>query len=241
MRSIKTCCRKTAWRGLAVIGVVATAGAFVNNGVKENANTGIVGNEFIVEESTQIVVQYETEKYTIEDIVENEISEIETDELYQVLGTIQIESENPTELSTQEEVTEAVTQPQHVIQYTEKDYVNFLRIVEAEATGADVLAKMMVANVIINRVRSPYFPNTITEVIFQGNGEQFSPIYDGRFFTVEVTESTVEAVNRALLGEDYSQGATYFAAVYVITPECWHSRNLKRLFEYGGHIFFKEY
>lgn len=237
MRSITTCCKKTAWMGLAIIGIVATVGALANNGAKEGMESGeaLVQEEILVQEET-LVVEVETQT---EDIVENEIAEIETDEIYQVMGTIDKESQ--TEESTQEQVTEAVTQPQPVIQYTQEDYENFLRIVEAEATGADVLSKMMVANVIINRVRSPYFPNSITDVVFQGGGEQFSPVYDGRFYTVTVTDSTVEAVNRALLGEDYSQGATYFAAVYVVTPECWHARNLKRLFEYGGHIFFKEF
>ena len=241
MRSITTCCKKTAWMGLAVISIVATAGAFMNNDAKEGLGSGeaVVQEETSVQELIQeetLIAEVETQT---EDIVENEIAEIETDEIYQVMGTIDKESQ--TEESTQEQVTEAVTQPQAVIHYSQEDYENFLRIVEAEATGADVLSKMMVANVIINRVRSPYFPNTITEVVFQGGGEQFSPIYDGRFYTVAVTDSTVEAVNRALLGEDYSQGATYFAAVYVVTPECWHARNLKRLFEYGGHIFFKEF
>ena len=158
---------------------------------------------------------------------------------------IEKETEAPepeTEIQTETETqTEAETTPQRVVACSDEDYNNLLRIVEAEATGGDVKSKMLVANVIINRVKSPYFPNTVTEVIFQGGGEQFSPIYDGRFYTVAVTDSTVEAVNRALLGEDYSQGATYFAAVYVVTPECWHARNLKRLFEYGGHIFFKEF
>ena len=97
---------------------------------------------------------------------------------------------------------------------------------------------MKVANVIINRVKHPYFPNTVTDVVFQGNGKQFSPVADGRFYTVTVTDSTVEAVNRALMGEDYSQGALYFAAVYCLTPDSWHIKNLNRLFEYGGHVYF---
>ena len=125
-----------------------------------------------------------------------------------------------------------------VIELIGEDYDNFLRIVEAEATGSDVAAKMMVANVIINRVKSPAFPSRVTDVIFQGNGEQFEPIRDGRFYTVTVTDSTVEAVNRALYGEDNSQGATFFATLYASRPGTWHAQNLEKLFEYGGHAYF---
>ncbi|MCB6759237.1 cell wall hydrolase, partial [Phocaeicola vulgatus] len=51
------------------------------------------------------------------------------------------------------------------------------RIVEAEATDKDMKSKILVANVILNRVRSKEFPNTIEQVVFQRtNGSvQFSP------------------------------------------------------------------
>lgn len=143
---------------------------------------------------------------------------------------------SPEEEST--DMTNIEETPSYIVSCSEADYQNLLQIVEAEATDADILAKILVANVIINRVNHSYFPNTLTEVIFQGNGEQFSPIYDGRFYTVTVTESTIEAVNRALAGEDYSQGALFFAADYCLTPNSWHTTNLKRLFEYGGHVYF---
>ena len=160
------------------------------------------------------------------------------------LTNIEIVIEDETEAvepETQEETTEVVpevTVPQRVVACTDEDYINLLRIVEAEATGGDVISKMLVANVIINRVNSVRFPGTITEVIFQGNGEQFQPIMDGRFYTVNVTESTVEAVERALCGENNAQGAYFFASTAVVNAGGWHSRCLTRLFEYGGHVYF---
>ena len=117
------------------------------------------------------------------------------------LTNIEIVIEDETEAvepETQEETTEVVpevTVPQRVVACTDEDYINLLRIVEAEATGGDVTSKMLVANVIINRVNSVRFPGTITEVIFQGNGEQFQPIADGRFYTVTVTASTIERLS----------------------------------------------
>lgn len=146
------------------------------------------------------------------------------------------ETETPVEEETQEAVAE--TAPSYVIPCTDEDYNNFLKIVEAEATGGDVMSKIMVADVIINRVRSSRFPNTITEVIFQGNGEQFQPVADGRFYSVYVTNETVEAVQRALYGEDYSMGALFFASNYSVNAGAWHVSALTRLFEYGGHVYF---
>lgn len=86
------------------------------------------------------------------------------------------------------------------------------RIVEAEATDKDKKSKILVANVILNRVRSEEFPDSIEAVVFQReNGKvQFSPTADGRYDSVHVTESTKESVERALEGEDYSEGALYF-------------------------------
>lgn len=142
------------------------------------------------------------------------------------------------EPATQTVTVQEVAAPVRVIPCSDADYINLLKIVEAETTGGDLMSKIMVANVIINRVKNPYFPNTITDVIFQGNGEQFQPIMDGRFYTVPVTALTFEAVDRALYGEDYSMGAYFFAATASAAPGSWHDRALKRLFEYGGHVYF---
>lgn len=149
--------------------------------------------------------------------------------------------ETETEPETQTEAETEAVKASPVISLSDDDYNNLLRIVEAEATGGDVMSKILVANVIINRVMSAAFPGTVTEVICQGNGEQFQPIMDGRFYSVNVTAGTVEAVDRALYGEDYSQGATFFAAVGSAGPTSWHSVNLNRLFEYGGHVYFAPY
>lgn len=128
------------------------------------------------------------------------------------------------------------------IKVTQSEYENLLRIVEAEAGGEDKVGKMLVANVVLNRVENPSFPNSINEVIFQENEgiAQFSPISDGRFYAVSISEQTVEAVNAVLQGEDNSQGALYFAARKSANQEYmkWFDNNLKRLFAHGGHEFF---
>lgn len=127
---------------------------------------------------------------------------------------------------------------------TEEDKEVLLRIVEAEATCEDVKGRMLVANVILNRVLSEDFPDSITEVVFQNNGVtyQFSPIKDGRYWTVKISEETKEAVERVLAGEDYSGGALYFAARSMAQKEAmrWFDSSLQYLFQHGVHEFFTD-
>ncbi len=125
---------------------------------------------------------------------------------------------------------------------TEEDKEVLLRIVEAEATCEDIKGRMLVANVILNRVVSERFPDSITEVVFQNNGEtyQFAPIKDGRYWSVTVSEETIEAVERVLAGEDVSKGALFFAARSMARKSAmrWFDTSLKYLFRHGVHEFF---
>lgn len=126
--------------------------------------------------------------------------------------------------------------------YTEDDYMALVRIVEAEATGEDIIGKIMVANVVLNRVNSRDFPNSINDVIFEryNGAAQFSPVDDGRLYTVSLTESSYEAVERALEGEDYSNGATFFVARELASPSAvsWFDNNLTKVAQHGVHEFF---
>jgi len=136
----------------------------------------------------------------------------------------------------------SVVDKEYILDISTQDYENMLRIVEAEAGGEDRTGKILVANVIINRVKEEGFPDTVTDVIFQQeNGVcQFSPIRDGRFYTVSVSDETIEAVEAALCGEDCSKGALYFMARKAADKNraAWFDRNLTKLFTYGGHEFF---
>lgn len=89
-----------------------------------------------------------------------------------------------------------------------EDYSNLCKIVEAEAPNSGMNGKIMVANVIINRVYSPDFSNTITGVIMAPG--QFSPVRNGRFNRAMPSIETQEAVKRALNGENLAGSALYF-------------------------------
>ena len=127
-------------------------------------------------------------------------------------------------------------------QMPESEYYTLLQIVEAEATGEDLEGKMLIANVILNRVRDDRFPNTIEEVVWQSidGSAQFQPTVDGRINTVEITDSTIEAVDRVLAGEDSSQGALFFMARNGSDASSigWFETNLIPLMTHGGHEYY---
>ena len=117
------------------------------------------------------------------------------------------------------------------------------RIVEAEAGGENQKGKILVANVILNRVRHKEFPNTIKGVVFahKGSRYQFSPIADGRYYKVHVSGDTKKAVRQALQGVDGSKGALYFMERRAADSSnvTWFDTALTRLFRYGCHEFYK--
>ncbi|MBO5030375.1 MAG: cell wall hydrolase [Lachnospiraceae bacterium] len=129
------------------------------------------------------------------------------------------------------------------IDVSEQDLDTLMRIVEAEAGGEDRKGKLLVANVVINRVRNKKFPDNVTDVVYQKdqNVTQFSPVSNGTIDKVKVSEETKEAVYSALRGEDVSDGALFFMARKYADPENaeWFDSHLTFLFSYGGHDFYK--
>lgn len=120
------------------------------------------------------------------------------------------------------------------------DYL-LAKIVMAEAEVCNVQTKTLVAMVVLNRVWSEQFPDTISDVIFQqcANGTyQFSPLGNGRWDRVEPNEDCYEAIEIVKQSVyDYSGGALYFEN--CTDEDNWHSRNLEYLYESEGIRFYK--
>ena len=125
---------------------------------------------------------------------------------------------------------------------SDEDYDTLLRIVEAEAGSEDIKGRVLVANVIMNRVKNDNFPGTVTEVVWDNSDgvPQFSPTYDGRINEVTVSDETREAVKQALKGTDYSEGALFFIQKSAAEAHNvkWFEKDLKKLFKYGVHEFY---
>ncbi len=148
----------------------------------------------------------------------------------------------PAAASDQRVLECGVLEKKPVYQLSDTDYNALLKIVEAEAGGEDENGKLLVANVVLNRVKNGIFPGTVMQVVYQREFGvcQFSPVSDGRINRVKVSEETKRAVDRAVYGEDISQGALYFVARKAVAADKmqWFDNHLTWLFAYGGHEFF---
>lgn len=98
-----------------------------------------------------------------------------------------------------------------VIPYTAADLDLLARLVRAEAENQSYRAKVAVAAVVINRVQSSLFPNTLREVIYQrSNGYyQFTPVVNG-YINKTATQDCIKAAYDALHGADPTNNALFY-------------------------------
>ena len=125
--------------------------------------------------------------------------------------------------------------------WTEEEKKMMEYIIQQEVRGATLKHKRIIAQVIVNRVKSDKFPDTISEVILQEN--QFSSVDNYYNHTYEPDEDTRQAVREVLNGdcEDLSQGALFFYSPRWASQSAsnYFENNLTFLFELEGHRFFK--
>ena len=121
--------------------------------------------------------------------------------------------------------------------YTEDELYWLSKIVSAEAKGEQNTGKTAVANVILNRVKSDEFPNTIYGVIFDNKyGVQFTPTADGSIYNTPTTESVI-AAKRALMGESIMKDCLYFLNPKTATNS-WIINNRTFYRTIGNHDFY---
>ena len=110
------------------------------------------------------------------------------------------------------------------------------RIVQAEAGGSGYDGMLAVANVVLNRVKYSRFPNTVEEVIFANR--QFTPISDGRYYKVKVSETARQVVKDALNGARIVDED----ALYFCTPTApgkgWFETDLRKITYVAPHNFY---
>lgn len=110
-----------------------------------------------------------------------------------------------------------------------------LKIAMAEAEGESTEGKALVMLVVLNRVWSDGFPDSIEAVIFEKN--QFSVTLEGgRYYSTTPNEDCYKALELVKNGWDESQGALYFESC---DGENWHSKELEFLYQVGKHRFYR--
>ena len=118
------------------------------------------------------------------------------------------------------------------VEYTAEAVDALERLVQCEAATEDTDGRMLVANVVLNRVDTGIWGDDIMSVI-EAPG-QFRPVANGAYKVVDVDPLTKDAVFSALIGEDISQGAIYFQKS---SARSWGDKEY--LFRHGSHSFYK--
>ncbi len=117
----------------------------------------------------------------------------------------------------------------------ENDLYLLSRMISAEARGEVYSGQVAVGAVILNRVAHASFPNSIAGVIYQPGA--FSPVSDGAFDSVEITESARKAAQDALNGSDPTGGAIYFYNAGTAQDDFVFNRETVTVI--GNHTFAK--
>ena len=115
---------------------------------------------------------------------------------------------------------------------TESESYLLARLVHGEARGEPYTGKVAVAAVVLNRVRSASFPNSISGVIFQAGA--FDCVYDGQLWLTPDSES-IRAANDALAGWDPTGGCLYYYNPSTATSAWIWTREVR--LNIGDHAF----
>lgn len=118
------------------------------------------------------------------------------------------------------------------VKYSERDLQLMANAVYGEARGEPYEGQVAVAAVILNRLESPDFPNTISEIIFQPRA--FTAVADGQIWLTP-NERAKQAVLDAMNGWDPTENALYYFNPKTATSSwIWSRPQIKQI---GEHIF----
>ena len=116
--------------------------------------------------------------------------------------------------------------------YRESELSLLARLVSGESRGEPYIGQVAVAAVVLNRVRSDEFPDTVSGVIFQPGA--FDAVCDGQF-DMTPTDSAIRAARDAMNGWDPTGGCTYYYNPASATNSWIWSRQVQLTI--GQHAF----
>ena len=116
--------------------------------------------------------------------------------------------------------------------YTNSDLYLLAKCIYAEARGESYTGQVAVGAVILNRVASSAFPNTIAGVIYQSNA--FTAVSDGQI-NLTPDKTALNAASDAMNGWDPTYGCLYYYNPAVATSSWIFGR--KTVTTIGKHVF----
>ena len=121
--------------------------------------------------------------------------------------------------------------------YREDEVYWLSKIISAESGGETLIGQIAVGDVIMNRVKSSLYPNTIYGVIFDRKyGVQFSPTLDGSIYR-DPTYTATLAAKICLEGTSLSDNALFFLNPKTAESN-WIIKSREYAYTIGGHDFY---
>lgn len=121
--------------------------------------------------------------------------------------------------------------------YTADELYWMSRVISAESRGEPLAGKLAVGTVVLNRVASDEFPDSIHDVIFDRKwGVQFEPVANGTIYN-EPTPESVLAAKLVLEGAREAGNSLYFLAP-DLTENHWIMENREFVVTIGCHWFY---
>ena len=122
--------------------------------------------------------------------------------------------------------------------YSDNDLYWLSRIIHAEASGEPFEGKIAVGNVVLNRVKSKNYPNTVYGVIFDKKyGTQFSPVSYGTIYNTPSSDS-IKAARKCLEGYSINSEMIFFINPDIAT-NFWIVKTREYVMTIGNHDFYK--
>ena len=122
----------------------------------------------------------------------------------------------------------------NLIKLTQKEATALMKIAKAENGNADAYGQALIMLVVLNRVKSNKFPNSVMGVVSQPR--QFTTYFNGRY-KKSVPDSTSHEALALLESELIECKALYFEASWL--KNSWQSKHRRLLFEYAGTRYYR--
>lgn len=188
-----------------------------------------------------LAIQMEKQMQGFVEVNESQSMEVTYNNQSEDHQTTNLETEKTKPVSTTGKVINKVKNPFLHQSLSSEDSYLLAKIAMAEAEDGDYETKAAVIFVVLNRVQSDEFPDTVKEVIFQVNNNgvyQFTPIVNGRWDKVEPNMDCYKALDIVFESEyDLTSGALYFESCK--NENNWHNNNLEFICKFDKIRFYK--
>ncbi|WP_102029063.1 LysM peptidoglycan-binding domain-containing protein [Salirhabdus sp. Marseille-P4669] len=130
-----------------------------------------------------------------------------------------------------------VTPSEQKSEVNQEDVEWLAKMIYSEGRGESLEGQIAIGAVIMNRVESPLFPNTVKDVLLEKSYGyyQFTPAATGAIYKAVPNEENIEAAKRAINGEDPTNGALFFYNPDKTSSTYLKSRTVSTVI--GNHTF----